>query len=49
MGKFILIIIIALIIAALLVFEPKIDITKEGKILLWYNNRNHNRKFKILW
>jgi hypothetical protein len=30
------------------IYEPSIDITKEGDILLWYN-KNNNRQYKILW
>lgn len=47
MGK--LIIILAIIAATLIVFEPKLDSNKEtGEILLWYN-WNGKRHYLIIW
>ena len=45
---FLYIFLIAIIIATLTVFEPKLDKTKEGDILLYYN-KNHKREYIFLY
>jgi len=41
----VLIILIAIIVATIIVFEPNIDITTEKEVLLWFNNSGYKRKF----
>ena len=43
-----IIIITLFLILIKLVINPKIDITKEKNILLWYNWKNE-RKYLIIW
>ena len=42
-----IIFIILLMILIKLVIDPKIDITKEKDILLWYNWKNKRKYFKL--
>lgn len=42
-------VLIVLIIAVLGIFQPSIDTTADGKILLWYGNGYYGRKYIILW
>lgn len=49
-----LLIIIVLVITGVLVhiehlFKPRIDITKEGQVLLWYTNKESLRDYKHLF
>lgn len=36
------------IVAVLVHFQPSIDFTKDGNMLLWYNKRGE-RKYKIIY
>ncbi len=38
----------ALILATIILFEPKLDMTPQKKLLLWYNS-NHSRKYIKIW
>lgn len=42
-----IIIIILFLILIKLVINPKIDITKEKDVLLWYNWKNKRKYFKL--
>ena len=43
-----IIFIILFLILLKLIIDPKIDITKEKDVLLWYNWKN-KRKYLIIW
>lgn len=32
----------------ILIYDPKLDKTSEGDILLWYDYKN-KRKYKVIW
>lgn len=42
------ILIVVLIIINFIIYNPKLDKTSEGDILLWYDYKN-KRKYKVIW
>ena len=39
----------AVVLSTVILFEPRVDKTKDGDILLWVNTMNHKRKYIVLW
>lgn len=49
MTKLIILVLALGLVALVLVKEPRLDYTKEKRLLLWYNDGDYERKYIQIW